>query len=109
MSGVTRENRIKNEYVSSWAPISSIFVKIIWACDEETKTVRVIIKINVKEERGSGRDKKEIVGYYYCTIQCFQPLKSLHYQTDHIYVYWLAISIIWRQIKDVLLNWDFSR
>lgn len=33
---------------------------MVWACDEkeETKAVRVVIKMNIGENRGSGRPKK---------------------------------------------------
>ncbi|KAL4132087.1 hypothetical protein QTP88_009302 [Uroleucon formosanum] len=67
MSGVTREDRIKDEYVKGSIGIASIVDKMSenrlrWLGyvmrREETSAVRVVMKMNVEMKRGRGRPKK---------------------------------------------------
>jgi hypothetical protein len=67
MSGVTRKNRIRNEYMSGSIGVASIVDKIRvnrlrWFRHvmrrEETKSIRTIMKMNVKGKRGRSRPKK---------------------------------------------------
>ena len=66
MSGVTREDRIKNEYVRGSIGVASIVDKmrenrLRWLGHvmrrEETSAVRVVMKMNVEGKRGRGRPK----------------------------------------------------
>jgi hypothetical protein len=36
---------------------------MVWTCDEEIKTVKMVMKINVEEKIRRGRVKKEMIGY----------------------------------------------
>jgi len=66
MSGVTREDRIRNKCVRDNIGVTSIVVKIKenrlrWFGHvmrrEETKAVKVVMKMNVEGKRGRGRPK----------------------------------------------------
>jgi len=66
-SGVTREDRTRNEYVRAVIGVTSIVGKMRENSLKlfgdvmkrgEAKTVRVVLKINVKGKRGRGRPKK---------------------------------------------------
>ncbi|KAL4082969.1 hypothetical protein QTP88_023973 [Uroleucon formosanum] len=67
ISGVTREDKIKNEYVSGSIGVASIVNKmrenrLKWLGHvmrrEETGAVRVVMKMNIEGKRGRGRPKK---------------------------------------------------
>ena len=67
MSGVTREDRIRNEYIRGSLGVASIVGKLRenrlrWFGHvkrrEETEAVRVVMEMNVEGKRGRGRPKK---------------------------------------------------
>jgi hypothetical protein len=72
MSGMTRKDRIRNEYIEGSVSIASIVDmmrknRVQWfghvMKQEETKALRVVIKMNVEGKKRKMKTKKEMVGY----------------------------------------------
>jgi hypothetical protein len=68
MSGLTRENKIRNNYVRGSIGVALIVdmirenrLRLFWHVmrQEKTKAVRVVMKMNVKGKREKGRPKKD--------------------------------------------------